>query len=189
MDVCYFGREVCFYCNSHSVTHNKQQHFQQAAPRFVLFSVCGIGGEKPKLQKGKSGKELDCCVYPGSCCGVLNQICNAVISTCGMSEPVGSNWVIPQQVNMVWKLLETSGDLVWTAQKSVCKRLNSNFWKNESGRILSNFPYCFNLIDYSISSVLTLYCWSGNLRVSQHFVSIAIHDVCNLMTRMEILLV
>lgn len=148
MVVCYFGREVCFYSNAHSVGQNKQQSFQWAAPQFALFSVCGIWGEKHKLQKGKFQKELDCCV----CTQVAAVVCWTRSATQSFQQPVcgkrvslwGQTELFHNRWNMVWKLLGTSGDLMWTAQKSVRRRLNSSFWKNERSRILSYFPYCFN---------------------------------------------
>lgn len=135
MVVWCFDREVCFYCNSNSVRQNKQQYFQWPVPQFALFSVCGIWGDRRKAQaaEGKIPEGIELlCVHPGSCCGVLNQICSTVISTASPwceSEPVRTE-LFHNRGNTVWKLLWTSGDLMWTAEKAVCRRLNINFWKN-----------------------------------------------------------
>lgn len=171
MVVCYFGREVCFDCNSHSVRPSKQ-YFQWAVPR---FSVCGIWGEKQKIQNGKFWKEWDCrvctqvaavvCWTRSATQPFLQHVCGIRVSLWGQTESFHSRWITAWNL---WKLQET----LCEQHRNLCAEDSvAVSEKNQTGRILSSFPYCFNWMDYSISSILTLYCWSGNLRVSWHFLS------------------
>lgn len=119
--------------NSHSVRQNKWQHFQWPVPWFALLSVLGISGTGRRAQ-AVEGKILEthwlnrCVCTQVACCAKADLWFSRFNRESVTRKPERMSLAIPTW-KILWKLLGTSGDLMGTAQKSVCEEFNSRFKK------------------------------------------------------------